>query len=179
MLRGRRLPSAVAMVLLIAAAWWAEDLSRERRVDDAAAARGRYEGVCVQVLDGDTLEVRADSGETFRLRLLGVDCMETRNEEKLREQARRLGRPPEELRRMGERATARTRGLVLNRRVTWEVPEGTPLFDPYDRMLAYVDVDGRDLGEILLREGLAETRRDPHPRAEAYRRLAGTLRAGG
>jgi endonuclease YncB( thermonuclease family) len=79
--------------------------------------------------------------------------------------------------RLGERATARTRGLVQGKSIAWEVPEGTPLFDPYDRMLAYVELPGggEDLGERLLREGLAEPRRDRHPRSDRYRAAAAPL----
>lgn len=173
LLRGKQTGSALLLAAITALAVWYD--WQAMPPDPHAAARGRYEGVCVKVLDGDTLDVRAESGEEFRLRLLGVDSMETHQEDKLAEQARRLGRSGADIRWLGEQARERTRALVLSKRIAWDVPEGTPLFDPYDRLLAYVEIDGRDLGEILLREGLAETRRDPHPRARAYRAAAAPL----
>jgi len=173
LLRGKQTGSALLLAAITALAVWYD--WQAMPPDPHAAARGRYEGVCVKVLDGDTLDVRAESGEEFRLRLLGVDCMETHNEEKLAEQARRLGRTTEQVRRLGERGRDRTRALLLRQAIAWEVPEGTPLFDPYDRMLAYVERDGEDVGELLLREGLAELRRDPHPRSVRYRGSAAPL----
>jgi endonuclease YncB( thermonuclease family) len=173
MLRGKNPATVVVMLILMAVVFY---LSPEgKKSDPQDATRGWYEGTCIKVLDGDTIDVRADSGEEFRLRLLGIDCMETYNENKMAEQADRLGRSMNEIRRLGERARNRTRDLVSGQPVRWEVPEGTPLFDPYDRMLAYVERDGRDVGEVLLREGLAELRRDRHPRAERYRSEAKPL----
>ncbi|HMO03592.1 MAG TPA: thermonuclease family protein [Kiritimatiellia bacterium] len=175
LMRGKNPLSILVLAGLLAFAYWLEPPTPRRGQDEHAAARGRYEGRCIRVLDGDTIDVRADSGEEFRLRLLGVDCMETHNEEKLAEQARRLGRTTEQVRRLGERGRDRTRALLLRQAIAWEVPEGTPLFDPYDRMLAYVERDGEDVGELLLREGLAELRRDPHPRSVRYRGSAAPL----
>jgi endonuclease YncB( thermonuclease family) len=172
-LRGQNPKTVVILLALLGVLY----LIDRQQPDPAAAARGRYEGRCVNVIDGDTLDVRTDSGESFRLRLLGVDCMDTHQEAKVEEQARRLRRSAAEVVRLGERATARTRGLVQGKPIAWEVPEGTPLFDPYDRMLAYVELPGggEDLGERLLREGLAELRRDRHPRTERYRAAAAPL----
>ena len=173
MLRGKNPKTMLIMLALFAVVYF---LNPEgQKTDPHSAARGRYEGTCFKVLDGDTIDVRADSGEEFRLRLLGVDCMETFNEDKMAEQARRLDRSMDDIRRLGEKGKNRTRALVLNQAIAWEVPEGTPLFDPYDRMLAYVEKDGRDIGEQLLAEGLAETRRDRHPRSERYRQVARSL----
>ena len=141
-------------------------------------ARGVHAGRCVKVIDGDTVEVEDGAGAVFRVRLLGVDTMETFNEEKLAEQAARLGRSADNIRSLGERARARTRSLALNRPVEWEIPSDTPVRDPYQRILAYVRVDGRDLGEQLLAEGLAEPRRDRHPRQDRYRAAAKPLVVG-
>jgi len=169
LLRGKNPVTVVVMLVLMALVYFLNPEGKKSGTDPHAAARGWYEGTCIKVLDGDTIDVRADSGEEFRLRLLGIDCMETYNENKMAEQAGRLGRSVSEIRRLGERARNRTRELVSRKLVRWEVPEGTPFFDPFDRMLAYVELDGRDIGEVLLQEGLAELRRDRHPRSERYR----------
>ena len=173
MLRGKNPKTVLISLVLLALVYFLNPDGQ--KTDHHSTARGRYEGTCIKVLDGDTIDVRADSGEEFRLRLLGIDCMETFNEDKLAEQARRLDRSMDDIRRLGEKGKNRTRSLVLNQAIVWEVPEETPLFDPYDRMLAYVEKDGRDIGEQLLKEGLAETRRDRHPRSERYRKAAAPL----
>jgi len=173
LLRGKNPKTVLIALVLLAVLYFLNPDGQ--KTDPHSAARGRYEGTCVKVLDGDTIDVRADSGEEFRLRLLGIDCMETFNEDKMAEQARRLGRSMDDIRRLGEKAKNRTRALVLHQSVAWEVPAGTPLFDPYERMLAYVEKDGRDIGEQLLTEGLAETRRDRHPRFERYRNAVASL----
>lgn len=173
MLRGKNPKTVLISLVVLALVYFLNPDGQ--KTDSYSAARGRYEGTCIKVLDGDTIDVRTDSGGEFRLRLLGIDCMETFNEEKMAEQARRLDRSMDDIRHLGEKGQNRIRALVLNQSIEWEVPEGTPLFDPYDRMLAYVEKDGRDIGEQLLEEGLAETRRDRHPRSERYRKSAGPL----
>lgn len=177
-LRSRNPKTIVIFILLIGLAYWFQ--SGRSGVDPAgegeSVVRGRFAGTCVKVIDGDTIEVSPASGEVIRIRLLGVDCMETHNEEKMEEQALRLGRTSREIQWLGEKAREETRDFVLNMPVEWEIPEGTPGRDPYNRVLAYVEVEGQDVGEQLLRDGLAELRRDRHPRAARYRDSARPLR---
>ena len=157
------------MALVLAALWF------EGREEEGVAP-GAYGGRVTHVVDGDTLDVRDEQGVVRRIRLLGVDCLETHHEEKLGEQARQWGISREEARRLGEEATARMRELVHRREVVWIVPEGGRSRDRYGRVLAYVEVEGRDVGELLLKEGLAEARRERHARSRDYERAA---RAGG
>jgi endonuclease YncB( thermonuclease family) len=140
--------------------------------EDASVPRGRQEGFCTRVVDGDTLEVRTQEGGALTLRLLGVDCMEVHNEEKMARQAESLGQPPEKIRELGEQAKKRIVNLASGRPVAWIIPDRTPIRDDYGRVLAYVEANGSDLGELLLREGLAEPRRERHPRRDAYREIA-------
>jgi len=170
-LRSRNPKTIIIFMVLIGLAYWFQS----GKTPEESVSRGRFSGTCINVIDGDTLDVRSGDGEEFRLRLLGVDCMETHNEEKMAEQAERLGRPALHIKLLGEKAREQVRDQALNMPVEWEIPAGTPVRDPYGRVLAYVTVEGRDLGEDLLREGLAELRRDPHPRAERYRSSARPL----
>lgn len=170
-LRGKS-PLQIAVILILAGLAWY--LSTENQPPDDLA-RGDYHGFCTGVIDGDTLDVRGQDGTELRIRLLGVDCMEVHNEEKMAEQARSNRQSTDAVRELGERAKARVRALAAGRPVSWTIPEGTPLRDPYGRVLAYVEVNGSDLGELLIREGLAELRRDRHPRARAYRDIAAPL----
>lgn len=166
--RGRNSLSALIILLLVGIAAWLD----QNNGPGGSQLCGENRGQCINVVDGDTIDVRGDDGTEFRIRLLGIDCMETHNEDKLAEQASRLHRSSTEIRRLGERAMERTRDLALNMPLVWVVPEGTPEKDPYGRILAYVEVEKDDVAEILLREGLAELRREHHPREQHYRSIA-------
>lgn len=96
------------------------------------------------VIDGDTLERRA-TGE--RIRLVNADTPEHG------EQASCLAE-----RRLAARATAHVRDLLAEaERVDVREVGRT---DTYGRTLARVALDGRDLGETLIAEGLAHPWRD-------------------
>jgi len=78
------------------------------------------------VRDGDTIEIGS-----LALRLENLDCAE-------------LGTP------QGERAKLRMQGLVASRQITCTLTGATS----YDRVIAGCHLaDGRDLGDILIREG--------------------------
>lgn len=96
-------------------------------------------GSIVRVVDGDTYEVLID-GKTQRARLENADAPETGDR----------ARCPEE-REVGERATVWVREQIANHRV--EV-HSLGRLDKYKRLLVRVTVDGRDLGELLVVQGL-------------------------
>lgn len=116
----------------------------QRRDEEPEPRSGRV----AHVVDGDTLDV---GGE--RVRVLGIDAPE-RGE---------CGYAP------ASRATAE---LALGRVIQLEIDETQAARDRFGRTLAYVRLpDGRDLGEVLLRRGLARTFvvGRPFARVEAYR----------
>lgn len=109
----------------------------------------------LQTLDGDTLTVSLPGllrpserhgehaafvlAERLSIRVRGIDCPELR------------ARCPEE-RRLAERAQRRVQGVMSRARLI-HLHRVKP--DKYARLLAEVEVDGVDLGSLLLREGLA------------------------
>lgn len=98
-----------------------------------------FTAVCLRVVDGDTIIVRAAEGAEMRIRYAGIDT-------------------PEWDEPGGRRASALNRALVLGREV-----QLTPLAaqtDPYDRVLAHPAVCGIDVEEALLSAGLARRWRD-------------------
>jgi endonuclease YncB( thermonuclease family) len=102
----------------------------------ADESTGDVDGVVVDVIDGDTIEVDG----VGRVRLVGVDTPEIGD----------CGY---------DEARDQLAALVLGESVQL-VPAGGDDRDRYDRLLRYVDVDGTDAGLLLIEEGLAVSRYD-------------------
>ena len=113
-------------VLVLAAIYW---LSEQTPPQIVAAAD-------IYVIDGDTIDI---DGERYRL--VGFDTPETFRAECDSERKR------------GEQATARLRQLVeLASQITLDVQTNP---DKYGRWLGALSIDGEEVGDILVREGLA------------------------
>lgn len=142
----------------------------------------KEEGTSVEVLevvDGDTLEVRMPDGDRETVRLLGVDTPET------------YGEPaPSEWERVpvsqaGKRCLSRE-GETAKRFVHEKLAEGDVriVFDSesdkrgyYDRLLGYVVVDGENLNKLLLKRGLARYYDSSFSQSRAFREAESTARA--
>jgi micrococcal nuclease len=94
-----------------------------------------------RVVDGDTVEVVLD-GREEDVRYIGVDTPET-------------VKPDTPVQCFGPQASAFNHRLVEGRRV--RLVFGAERRDVYDRLLAYVYLDGRFVNAELLRRGLART----------------------
>jgi micrococcal nuclease len=162
---------AVLGAAFLAAGLW-------QRYEKIAELEGLSENgaVCSHVTDGDTVDVRTRAGKRVRVRLLGIDCPETHNERKGQRQARDLGMSYPELVALGEEATRATREALHGKVVTLVFEGDEPPLDDYGRALCYVEADGVDHGETLLSLGLAEPRRERHPRFGIYARAAASAR---
>ncbi len=106
---------------------------------DVAEARDTATIAQPRVIDGDTIEDLA-TGE--RIRLANIDTAEIRGGARCAAE-----------RRHGERARSEVR-LLLSRAERIAVRR-TGREDDYGRTIAYVLVDGHDLGRTLIAEGLA------------------------
>lgn len=95
---------------------------------------GPSEAVVADVIDGDTIEL--DSGE--RVRYLLVDTPESTN-----------GKND----CFGHEASDFNRSLVLGQTITLAYDEVCT--DKYDRLLAYIELDGRDINALLVERGYA------------------------
>ncbi len=135
------------------------------------------------VQDGDTLSVQLPGEEkpTY-VRIRGIDTPEMHESDKAEADLDRSDLPMSEARPLGLRAKARVMELLAGKKVFLHV-EPLPLQEGKfrnhrGRILAYVSIgssDGPDLGEILLREGLAlvwprelPIPRYMHPKRELY-----------
>jgi len=102
----------------------------------------------MRVIDGDTLE---DMREEITYRIVNIDTPETGSR----------ARCPAE-RDLGNRATNAVRTLLSSAERLELRPTGRT--DRYGRTIAFVVIDGRDMGETLIAEGLARPwrgRREP------------------
>jgi len=126
-------PTAFAYVVLLLIAMY--QVANWLAPYNALAERGCTLGY---VYDGDTVELKCGA-ERLTARLQGFDTPETKD-------------PgcPEELAH-GTLATERLRALVARGEVTFH-KVGT---DKYNRVLIRLSVDGNDVGDQLIREGLA------------------------
>ena len=93
-----------------------------------------------RVLDGDTVVLSCPGEAPERARLTGYDTPEVFSPGCRAERA------------LGETATERLRALVRDGETFTITRRG---YDRYDRRLAKVAIDGRDVGDILVSEGLA------------------------
>lgn len=139
---------AATLALGVALLFGPSMLPRGARGDVAEAGESGARVVRPRVIDGDTIEDLA-TGE--RIRLANIDTAEIRDGAQCRAE-----------REHGERAMREAR-LLLSRARTINLRR-TGREDSYGRTIAYVLIDGRDLGQTLIAEGLARPwlgRREP------------------
>lgn len=124
----------------------------------------------VRVVDGDTLKVRLTTGQTARVRVIGVDTPETAKPGRRGE----CGSPD---------ATARMRKLAfrgrVGRTVTLRSDPSQERVDRFGRLLRYVTAGGVDFGRSLVSSGWAKTYvyEREFLRVAAYRRSQASAKA--
>ncbi|WP_317645875.1 thermonuclease family protein [Sporosarcina sp. GW1-11] len=94
----------------------------------------------VQIIDGDTIKIMYN-GKEQNVRYLLIDTPETNHPQ--------LGKQP-----FGDEAKQRNIELIHSGKLEIEFDIGQR-YDKYDRLLAYIYVDGKSVQETLLEEGLA------------------------
>jgi micrococcal nuclease len=110
----------------------------------------------VRVIDGDTFVCALKSGEEIKVRLIGVDTPESRENPKLERDVKKSGLQKEEIIRMGKIAAEFTKKLLPEGEIVY-LEQDVQKTDKYGRVLAYVWLkDGRMLNEVLVREGMAQ-----------------------
>jgi len=116
------------------------------------------EATVLRAIDGDTLEI-ASGGKTYHVRLIGVDCPESRPNDKLDRDARRSKQDTKTIMALGKRATTFTRDLVEGRscRLEYDAANRTRDHrDRYRRLLAFVWVGDVLLNAEIIREGYGQ-----------------------
>jgi endonuclease YncB( thermonuclease family) len=109
--------------------------------------------------DGDSFRVRCGDKE-FTARLYYVDAPETnlRHGDRVHEQSLHFGITLDETMKAGEKAKIRTKDLLQKPFVCWTRWATAGGRGRESRYYVIVEVDGKDLSEILVNEGLARTK---------------------
>jgi endonuclease YncB( thermonuclease family) len=147
MSKAKAIPSSAAALLAVGAGliFFTSDPTPHA---DAEPARSDDVATRMRVIDGDTIE---DMREDVTYRVVNIDTPETGP--RARCDAERA---------LGDRATLAARSLVAQARRLEFRPTGR--IDRYGRTIAFVLIDGRDMGETLIADGLARPwrgRREP------------------
>ncbi len=146
------MPAALALVLLAGCTLVGADSGpgTDQRVTSTRA-------IVEHVVDGDTAVVKGG----VHVRLIGYDT-------------------PERDECGYDEATDLLRAAAEGREAELVNPASVQDEDTYGRLLRYVTVNGQDMGELMLRSGLAVARYDgrdgydPHPLQDLYRELDAT-----
>ena len=106
-----------------------------------------------RVIDGDTIEVEFESGQSDRVRIIGIDTPEIFSPNQLGEYGNITDLDC--LDKWGDAATKNARDTLNNKTVKLIQDTQVQERDYYDRLLAYIDINGQDFGEMLLSRGYA------------------------
>jgi len=143
-----------------------------------ATGRNAYPATCVNIVDGDTIDIAWVYG-TNRLRIAGIDCPESKNSKKLREQAESYGMKATTMLKIGKNTKVIAAERLLDHAIVLTFPKGTIERDAFGRLLAYVEINGIDYGAFMIENGLAYPRPEPHPLKKKYFRLYGLAKDKG
>jgi len=116
-----------------------EEMQGETTFEFTTQDSNKTKATVTRVVDGDTIEVEMD-GKTEDVRLLLVDTPETKH-------------PSKPVQPYAPEASEFAKNTLAGKEVTLEF-DGSKR-DKYDRLLAYVWVDGKNFNKMLLEEGLA------------------------
>lgn len=107
---------------------------------------------CAYVSDGDTWNFYY-SDKKFTVRVLHVDCFETREGERLNDQAEKAGISPDSALKLGKAAKYLAEDLLEDKEVTIVRDHNEDNKDVYDRLLRITIIDGQRLDSIMIARG--------------------------
>lgn len=115
------------------------------------------EATVIEIVDGDTVDVRLANGSEDTVRLLGVDTPEvhTANDPSEFEGVPDTKAGRDCLHEWGERASDHATTQLLGKTVTLSFDENEPHRGYYGRLLSYIHVDGASFNYGLITNGLA------------------------
>ncbi|MBP7830630.1 MAG: thermonuclease family protein [Kiritimatiellae bacterium] len=131
---------------------------------------------CLRVVDTDTIVIHWLYG-TNKVRMAGIDAPEKKENKKLREQAEMLKIKPAALLQISQVVIRQMDIMLTGKDVKIVFPRGKVEYDSFGRVLAYIEVGGKDICEMLIRNGLVYPRPEPHPRKERYAQVNAEAKA--
>src|SRR5688572_18180876 len=133
------------------------------------------EVLVTKIADGDTFTacVMPEMKGSIRVRVLGIDCPESRQNAKCKRDGKQGRLSCAEQIPLGKEASALAHSLLKNKIVSLESPRNDGVFerDIFGRWLAYVRTENeRDYGMLMIENGHCENYhwKYPHPRAADY-----------
>jgi micrococcal nuclease len=140
-----------------------------------------FRGTVVNVVDGDTVDVRLQDGTEERIRLLGVDTPEVRGENDPADFPGVPDTPQGEecLRDAGVDASEFARSRLLGEEVQVVFDEQSDRRGGFGRLLAYIFVDGANFNYQLVAEGHATIYETQFTYLEQFETVADDARTGG
>ena len=106
----------------------------------------------IRVVDGDTISVLL-YGEETKVRLVGVDCYETRRNKRARFQEKNYNKTMDEVIRLGEESKQKLQGLLERNKeiqIEWEERDG------FGRVLGHIYINQMNVNEYMLKNGGCE-----------------------
>ena len=138
-------------------------------------AQELMEGRCLNVLDGDTIEVDFNKDgiiqeDSERVEVLGIDCYEPDEDQGLAERTEQVKIMIKEEKKLSLEAKEYGRKALLNQTIKVEAYGGGR---PGSVSHGYVYIGVTDYGASLLKKGLAKVNRrnKKHPKYEEYLKL--------
>ena len=111
----------------------------------------------IRVSDGDTLWIESE-GHEYKVRMIGINSNELQGDN---------GQPECAAKDARERLSQ----LVDGKQVVFTFDESQDKQDRYGRLLGYIESEGQDIGNVLVKEGFAQefTYRKAHANQSLYR----------
>ncbi|MCB9805794.1 thermonuclease family protein [Candidatus Nomurabacteria bacterium] len=130
----------IATILSIVAILFGFDLSVSNENNSEQVEETQYEeGDVVRIVDGDTVVVFTNNQKT-KVRLIGVNTPETVD-------------PRKEVECFGQEASDFLKNILSDKKVELEIDETQGTYDKYERMLAYIFLNGENINQKIIEEG--------------------------
>ncbi len=122
-----------------------------------------YATTISRAVDGDTVEFDCN-GVSEKIRIIGIDTPETVH-------------PSKPVQCFGKEASDKMKNLVTGKKVILRKGQGSDNRDKYGRLLRYVEIDKKDIGMEMVKEGFAFSYKSyPHEKLDEYNQLEKTAR---
>ena len=114
----------------------------------------KCEIVVNRVIDGDTFTWLINN-EEYSIRILGIDCFETKHNDRLIGQAAKAGISEDSAYSLGQIAKAFDDSLLTGRSITLTRDSAESNFDTYNRLLRHVFINGKSYSDLIISKGLS------------------------